>query len=81
VKAGSRRAIYLFKEEQTMELSELSEYEVETVSGGLNDWVAGGATIIGIGAVSATTLAFAVPIGVAMIGLGAYGTWKKTVSH
>ena len=54
-------------------LRELSSEELEQVSGGMNDWVAGGATIIGLAASSTAAVAgFGIPIGLAMIGLGVY---------
>ncbi len=57
---------------------ELTEAEMEQVAGGSNEWVAGGATIVGLAAASTAAVAgFGIPIGLAMIGLGVFKAWRR----
>ncbi len=61
-------------------IRELSKEETEMVSGGMDDFLVAGATIVGIAATTTTTAAFGFPIGIALIGMSVYRSWKKTVS-
>lgn len=51
-------------------MRELNANEVNSVSGGFNDWQAGGMTILGMSSFSPVTMAFGYPIGGAMLALG-----------
>lgn len=51
-------------------MHELNKQEVEEVSGGFNDWQAGGMTILGMSSFSPVTMAFGYPIGASMLALG-----------
>lgn len=51
-------------------MRELNSQEVEEVSGGFNDWQAGGMAILGMSSFSPVTMAFGYPIGASMLALG-----------
>ena len=56
---------------------QLSELELEQVGGGFNDWEVGGIAIIGLATATTATAAFGFPIGLAMLGLGIYRSWRR----
>jgi len=58
-------------------LEQLSELELEQVGGGFNDWEVGGIAIIGLATATTATAAFGFPIGLAMLGLGIYRSWRR----
>ncbi|NWO04356.1 MAG: hypothetical protein HLX50_01200 [Alteromonadaceae bacterium] len=51
-------------------MRELNVQEINRVSGGFNDWQAGGMTILGMSSFSPVTMAFGYPVGGAMLALG-----------